>query len=222
MKKHQKLIRTEDLPDFPTRLLLGRLVHERLTEKGYIDIGLDHFARPSDEMVAAQREKTLWRNFQGYTTNRDCDVLAFGASAISQTEGLYVQNERGLKRYQERVASGGLAVERGVYVSIDDRIRREAITRIMCDLELDIDALGQRWSNDLRSMFVDSWSRLSDLAADGLVDLEGWSLRVTPLGRRFLRNIAMCFDTYLNASDHHANTDGQVLLMERPRYSQTL
>ena len=221
MKRHQKLIRTEDLPDLATRLALGSLVHERLTSVGYVDIGLDHFARPADEMVAAQRDKTLWRNFQGYTTHRECDVLAFGASAISQTEGLYVQNEKGLKRYQERVAAGGLAVERGVRAGIEDRIRREAITRIMCELELDVDALGRHWGADLRPMFVESWSGLDELAADGLVDLEGWLLRVTPLGRRFLRNIAMCFDAYLNASERGAVSEGQAVSMPRPRYSQT-
>jgi len=221
MKKHQKLIRTEDLPDPSTRMALGSLVHERLTRAGYVDIGLDHFARPADEMVLAQQNKTLWRNFQGYTTHKACDVLAFGASAISQTEGLYVQNEKGLKRYQERVAAGGLAVERGVRASVEDRIRREAITRIMCDLELDIDALGRHWGTDLRPMFVESRARLGDMTADGLVALEGWLLRVTPLGRRFLRNIAMCFDTYLAAPRHDGNTAAQPVAMPRPTYSQT-
>ncbi len=221
MKKHQNLMRTEDLPDVATRMALGGLVHEGLTRAGYVDIGLDHFARPGDEMVVAQREKTLWRNFQGYTTHRHCDVLAFGASAIGQTDGLYVQNEKGLKRYQERISSGGLAVERGVRVSIEDRIRREAITRIMCDLELDVDALGRHWGADLRPLFVENWAGLRELAADGLVVVEGWLLRVTPLGRRLLRNIAMCFDAYLHAPEGGALAEGRSVAMPRPRYSQT-
>lgn len=221
MKRHQKLIHTQDLPDPPTRMALGSLVHERLTRVGYVDVGLDHFARPADEMVLAQQNKTLWRNFQGYTTHKACDVLAFGASAISQTEGLYVQNEKNLKRYQERVAAGGLAVERGVRVGVEDRIRREAITRIMCDLELDIDALGRHWRTDLRPMFVESRANLDGLAADGLIEVQGQLLRVTPLGRRFLRNIAMCFDTYLAAPDQGGSTTAQALTMPRPMYSQT-
>lgn len=221
MKRHQRLIRDEDLPDCATRLQLGQLVHERLTGAGYVDIGLDHFARRGDEMVLAQQNKTLWRNFQGYTTHRHCDVLAFGASAISQTEGLYVQNEKNLKRYQERVAAGGLAVERGVRLSAEDLLRRDAIARVMCDLELDIDALCRFWGIDLRPMFLASWARLDDLAADGLVQVEGWRLQVTPMGRRFLRNIAMCFDSYLAAADPDASGEGQPVAMPRPMYSQT-
>jgi oxygen-independent coproporphyrinogen-3 oxidase len=222
MKRHQRLIREADLPDLATRLRLGGMVHRALSEAGYVDIGLDHFARPGDEMVVAQGEKTLWRNFQGYTTHKDCDVLAFGASAISQTEGLYVQNERSLRSYQQRVATGGLAVERGVRVGREDRIRRDAITRVMCDLELDLDALGRDWGADLRPRFAESWSRLDPLHADGLVEVAGWRLRVTPAGRRFLRNVAMCFDTYLQASESEpAAGHGSVVALPRPRYSLT-
>ena len=221
MKKHQALIRPEDLPDVATRLRLGQMVHRRLTDAGYVDIGLDHFARPGDEMVQAQRDKTLWRNFQGYTTHRDCDVLAFGASAISQTEGLYVQNEKGLKQYQARVARDGLAVERGVRLSAEDLLRREVITRVMCDLELDLDALARERGADLRPMFRPAWSKLEPLADDGLVVLEGWRLRVTPLGRRLLRNIAMCFDAYLDAPGAAPAAVGQTVAGPRPRYSQT-
>lgn len=222
MKRHQRLIHEADLPDFATRLRLSESVHRALSAVGYVDIGLDHFARPGDEMVLAQRQKTLWRNFQGYTTHKDCDVLAFGASAISQTEGLYVQNEKGLKPYQERVAARGLAVERGVRVTTEDRIRRDAITRIMCDLELDVEALGRDWKRDLQPLFAGSWSRLDGLRRDGLIELDGWLLRVTPSGRRLLRNIAMCFDSYLHAAaPEPAPGQGGVVAMPPPRYSQT-
>ncbi|MBU3694650.1 MAG: oxygen-independent coproporphyrinogen III oxidase [Rhodocyclaceae bacterium] len=221
MKKHQTLIRPEQLPDFATRLQLGEHVHGALTAAGYIDIGLDHFARPGDEMVVAQRNKTLWRNFQGYTTHKHSDVLAFGASAISQTEGLYAQNEKNLKRYQARVATGGLAVERGVRVAVADRIRRDAITRVMCDLELDVAALGREWRTDVAPLFVEGWSRLAPLAEDGLVTLDGWQLRVTGTGRRFLRNIAMCLDAYLHTEADAMPAAGQPVAMPRPMYSQT-
>ena len=107
-----------------------------------------HFDPPMlDELVRAQQNKTLWRNFQGYTTHKDCDILAFGASSISQTADVYMQNEKSLKRYQDRVAATGFAVERGLKLTRDDQIQREAITRVMCDLELDFaEHPGLAWS----------------------------------------------------------------------------
>jgi oxygen-independent coproporphyrinogen-3 oxidase len=113
MKKHQKLINEADLPAFATRLDLQQLIHERLGAAGYLNIGMDHYAKPDDEMVKAQRTKTLWRNFQGYTTHKECDIYAFGASSISQTPDVYMQNEKNLKHYQELVGAGHLPVERG-------------------------------------------------------------------------------------------------------------
>jgi oxygen-independent coproporphyrinogen-3 oxidase len=161
-------------------------------------------------MVRAQQNKTLWRNFQGYTTHKDCDILAFGVSSISQTETVYMQNEKNLKRYQERIAATGLAVERGLRLTRDDQVRRDAITRVMCDLELDPAAFGRQWDVDFASYFADALAELRPLAADGLVELGVDRIRVTPMGRLFLRNIGMCFDRYLKqeASD-------------QPRYSRT-
>lgn len=197
LKKHQKLIAEDDLPSFPERLQLQQLVHERLADAGYVNIGMDHFAKPADELVKAQRNKTLWRNFQGYTTHKHCDIIAFGVSSISQTRDVYVQNEKGLKRYEERVAASGLAVERGIRLTHDDQIRRDAITRVMCDLELDRKAFGGAWGIDFDDYFAAALDDLAPLAADGLVALDGGMIRVTPIGRLFLRNIAMCFDAYL-------------------------
>jgi oxygen-independent coproporphyrinogen III oxidase len=211
MKKHQKLIDEAELPSFAARLELQQLIHERLADAGYLNIGMDHYAKPEDEMVKAQREKTLWRNFQGYTTHKDCDIYAFGVSSISQTPEVYMQNEKNLKRYQEIVASGHLPVERGLRVSRDDRVRREAITRVMCDLELDTAAFGREWDIDFDSYFAEAMAELPALAADGLVGLQPGRIVVTDLGRLFLRNIAMCFDAYLR----QASQDQQ------PRYSRT-
>jgi oxygen-independent coproporphyrinogen-3 oxidase len=177
---------------------------------GYVNIGLDHFARPEDELVRAQQNKTLWRNFQGYTTHKHCDILAFGVSSISQTADVYMQNEKNLKRYEARVAATGFAVERGIRLTRDDQIRREAITRVMCDLELDFAAFGQEWGIAFTDYFADALADLAPLAADGLVKVAAEKISVTPSGRLFLRNIGMCFDRYLKEA-----------ASEQPRYSKT-
>jgi oxygen-independent coproporphyrinogen-3 oxidase len=210
MKKHQKLINEADLPAFATRLDLQQLIHERLGAAGYLNIGMDHYAKPDDEMVKAQRSKTLWRNFQGYTTHKECDIYAFGASSISQTPDVYMQNEKNLKHYQELVGAGHLPVERGLKLTQDDHIRREAITRIMCDLEMDTAAFGTEFGIDFDAYFGEGLVDLPPLAADGLIKLEPNKIVVTDVGRLFLRNIAMCFDAYLK----QASTD-------QPRYSRT-
>jgi oxygen-independent coproporphyrinogen-3 oxidase len=211
MKKHQKLIKEADLPDFTTRLALQQRVNEFLGAAGYVNIGLDHFARPEDELVRAQQNKTLWRNFQGYTTHKDCDILAFGASSISQTADVYMQNEKSPKRYQERIAATGFAVERGLKLTRDDQIRRDAITRVMCDLELDFATFGNEWSIVFSDYFADALSALRPLAEDGLVDITTGKVNVTRVGRLFLRNIGMCFDRYLKEATRN----------EQPRYSKT-
>ena len=210
LKKHQNLIHEADLPDSATRLGLQQAVNEMLGAVGYVNIGLDHFARPDDELVRAQQNKTLWRNFQGYTTHKDCDILAFGVSSISQTADVYMQNDKNLKRYQSRVAATGFAVERGLKLTRDDQIRRDAITRVMCDLELDFAAFGREWSISFTDYFADALADLRPLADDGLVILAPDRISVTPRGRLFLRNIGMCFDRYLREA-----------ASEKPRYSKT-
>ncbi|MEQ1669134.1 MAG: oxygen-independent coproporphyrinogen III oxidase, partial [Sulfuriferula sp.] len=211
MKKHQKLIVESDLPDLPTRIALQQLLLDKLQQAGYVYIGMDHFALPDDELVQAQQNQTLYRNFQGYTTHKDCDIYAFGVSAISQTDEVYVQNAKNLAEYQQRIAAGGLATERGLRISTEDKLRRDVITRLMCDLRVDKTAFAQLWAIDFDSYFADALSALADLQADGLIIPQADSLHVTETGRLFLRNIAMCFDTYLNQPSPLA-----------PRYSRTL
>ncbi len=210
MKKHQKLIAESDLPSFATRLDLQQLIHERLEAAGYLNVGMDHYARPEDEMIKAQESKTLWRNFQGYTTHKDCDIYAFGASSISQTPNTYMQNEKNLKKYQDLIGRGGLAVERGLKLNRDDQIRRDAITRIMCDLELDKPGFAAAWNIDFDAYFAEALTDLEPLAADGLVTLESSRIVVNDIGRMFLRNIAMGFDGYLKQASQ-----------DQPRYSRT-
>ncbi len=210
MKKNQKLIPENRLPDLQTRIELQQLILQRLTEAGYVYIGMDHYARPDDELVLAQRNRTLYRNFQGYTTHKNCDIYAFGVSAISQTDQVYVQNAKHLPTWQQRV-SEGLAIERGLRISTEDRLRRDAILRIMCDLELDLDALSADWSIDAPSHFATALAELQPMQEDGLVELTASRIQVTETGRLFLRNIAMCFDAYLQDST-----------VETPRYSRTI
>ncbi|OIQ80468.1 oxygen-independent coproporphyrinogen-III oxidase [mine drainage metagenome] len=211
MKKHQKLIVEETLPQIDVRLELQKLTLEKLTAAGYVYIGMDHFARPDDELVKAQQAKTLYRNFQGYTTHKNCDILAFGASAISQTDDVYAQNSKVLSDYRSRVEGGSLPVERGLRITHEDKLRREAITQIMCDLELDKAAFGRQWNIDFDRYFGQALEDLKEMQDDGLVVLATDKVRVTEAGRVFLRNIAMAFDSYL----HQQSAD-------KPRYSKTI
>jgi len=211
MKKHQKLIVEETLPQLEQRLALQKLTLEKLTAAGYIYIGMDHFAKPDDELVKAQREKTLYRNFQGYTTHKNCDILAFGASAISQTDDVYAQNVKVLSDYRQMIIDGKLPVERGLRITSEDKLRRDVITRIMCDLELDKASFGNAWNIDFDHYFATALNELKDMESDGLVVLETDKVKVTDAGRVFLRNIAMAFDDYLNQQ-----------AVDKPRYSKTV
>jgi oxygen-independent coproporphyrinogen-3 oxidase len=211
MKKHQLLIQEEALPDLSTRLALQMLIMEKLTAAGYVYIGMDHYAKADDEIVLAQKNKTLYRNFQGYTTHKDCDLYAFGASSISQTEDVFVQNHKDLKRYQALVEEGRLPIERGLRVTAEDKLRRDAITRIMCDLELDKAAFGRQWNIDFDVYFADALAELQAMEGDGLVEMAADRISVTSLGRIFLRNIAMPFDAYLKKKTE-----------DRPMFSKTL
>jgi len=211
MKKHQTLIDETALPKLAVRLDLQQLIMDKLNAAGYVYIGMDHYARPDDELVKARQAKTLYRNFQGYTTHKNCDIIAFGASSISQTEDVFVQNVKKLPDYYRLVEADKLPVERGLRVSAEDKLRRDAITRIMCDLELDKAAFGSQWDIDFDQHFADALPELADMAADGLLTLSPGKIAVTDIGRIFLRNIAMPFDAYLKqASD------------AKPRFSRTL
>jgi len=211
MKKHQTLIDETALPKLSVRLDLQQLIMDKLDAAGYVYIGMDHFARPDDELVKARQAKTLYRNFQGYTTHKDCDIIAFGASSISQTEDVFVQNVKKLSDYYRLVGEGHLPVERGLRVTREDKLRRDAITRIMCNLEIDKAAFGQKWGIDFDRHFADAQGELKDMANDGLIALTPGKITVTDPGRIFLRNIAMPFDAYLKqAAD------------SKPRFSKTL
>ncbi len=211
MKKHQKLIQEIDIPSFAVRLEMQLLMHDKLAQAGYVYIGMDHFAKPGDELVKAQREKTLHRNFQGYTTHKNCDIYAFGASAISQTDEVYAQNFKRLLDYESHVNAGHLPVERGLRITRDDKIRRDAISSVMCDLSLEREPFAAQWGIEFNAYFESALQSLKALEQDGLVRTSAERIGVTEIGRFFLRNIAMCFDAYLAAEQQN-----------KPRYSRTI
>lgn len=187
--KHQRRLPAAALPSRRTKLELFRLAWATLVGAGWLPIGMDHFALPEDELARAQARRTLGRNFQGYTVRAAPDVVALGASSISDVGGAYAQNVRSLPRYYERVHSGRLPTERGLRLSEEDRRRRAIIAELMCHFEVDLGEQASRYSPELE--------RLSPLEEDGLVQRQGSRVRVTPLGRLFVRNVAMAFDAYL-------------------------
>jgi oxygen-independent coproporphyrinogen-3 oxidase len=197
IKKHQRLIPEEALPSPAERLAILKGTIEQLTDAGYAYIGMDHFARPDDELAIAQREGRLYRNFQGYSTKAGCDLIAFGMSAISQVRDVYAQNDKDLRAYESTVARGSLPTVRGYRLSAEDRMRRDLITRIMCNFRVDIKDFERQYEIDFRSHFADALEGLSELESDGLVELNADALVVTQPGRLFIRNVAMHFDAYL-------------------------
>ncbi len=190
----------EDRGQLPTpeeKLQMFALAHERLTSAGYVDIGLDHFARPDDELARAQRTGTLHRNFQGYSTHAGASLYGFGLSSISQTPDVYFQNHKTLIAYRSALASGQLPVERGLRLTDEDRRRRELIMRVMCDRGLDYPRLSARLGIDVARNYASEIASLQDLAADGILRIGKDGFQVTPAGVPLLRVVAMRFDATL-------------------------
>ena len=198
VKPAQKILEQKILPSPEVKLQLLKNVIERLTENDrYTYIGMDHFARAKDELVLAQRNKTLQRNFQGYSTRANADIYAFGMSAISQIPDAYWQNEKDLLKYYAALDAGKIPLSRGYVVSDEDKIRRDTIMRVMCDLGLDYAAMSNRLGINFASYFEREIESLAGFEADGLVRRSETGLEVTDTGRLFIRNIAMCFDNTL-------------------------
>lgn len=195
--KHQKAIEEEALPAREEKIAILTMAIERLTGTGYRFIGLDHFAKPEDPLCQAQDAGTLYRNFQGYTTHAECDLIGFGVSSISQVGNSYAQNEKNLPVYAMKVQNGQAATERGLEMTAEDELRREIIMRIMCDFALDTDALSSRFGIDFRDRFQDALEQLEEAARDGLIEWTESGFVVTPTGRLLVRNVAMAFDAYL-------------------------
>lgn len=186
------------LPMGVEKFRIFRRAIEMLTEAGYRYIGMDHFARPEDELCLAQDDRTLTRNFQGYTTKAGCDLYAFGVSAISSLENVYAQNWRDLPEYYAAIDEGHLPVMRGMRVTADDKLRRAVINRVLCHGWLPKAEIEREFEIKFDEYFAPDLARLAELERDQLVQLKPDAIEVTTLGRIFMRNVAMAFDAYLN------------------------
>ncbi|HSW39107.1 MAG TPA: oxygen-independent coproporphyrinogen III oxidase [Acidobacteriota bacterium] len=189
------------LPSGMEKFQIFRAGMERFTAAGYVYIGMDHFARPDDELCAAQRDRTLHRNFQGYTTKAGADLLGFGVSSISGVGRTYAQNNRDLKGYYAAVEQNRLPVMRGITLSDDDLLRRSVIGRLLCHCTIHKREIGEEFSICFEEYFAEELERLKALEADGLVEIKTDAIDVTMLGRIFIRNIGMVFDRYLRRQD---------------------
>lgn len=202
--KPQRQINAAQLPDAAQRLALLQLTIQKLTDAGYLYIGMDHFALPQDSLVKAMRAGTLQRNFQGYSTHAATDLIGLGVSAIGSVGNVYVQNARALGEYYRRLDNDQLPIERGVRLSKDDELRRAVIQQLMCNGTMDYDQLSAQLGIDVRQYFARELDALQSLAADGLIEMNLDGLRATPPGRLLIRHVAMVFDAYLAA--HAAQT----------------
>jgi oxygen-independent coproporphyrinogen-3 oxidase len=199
MKPSQKVLE-KFLPTPEEKLQILKMAVEKLTANDeYIYIGMDHFAKPTDTLAIAQRTRNLHRNFQGYSTHGGADIYAFGVSGISQTENAYWQNEKDLAKYYQALNTGKAPISKGYLISEDDRIRRETIMRVMCDLALNFSEIGEKFGINACRYFAREIDALAGFAKDGLIRLTSFGFEVTPMGRLLIRNIAMTFDAYYHA-----------------------
>jgi oxygen-independent coproporphyrinogen-3 oxidase len=208
--KPQRRIAEADLPTPDAKLQLLSLAIRRLTGAGYVYIGMDHFAKPDDDLAVAQRQGRLHRNFQGYSTYADTDLLGFGISAIGQVGPTYSQNVKTLDEYYDRLDHGTLPVMRGIELTADDLVRRAVIQCLMCQFEVPIESLEVAHLIDFRKYFARELEDLAPLREAGMLTVDRQWLTVTALGRFFIRNICMVFDRYLR--------EGR----ERARYSKVV
>ena len=201
LKPAQKLLPMAEAPSPEQKLAMLKQGIETLTERGYVYIGMDHFAREDDELAVAQRARMLQRNFQGYSTRAGVDIYAFGISSISQTTTHYRQNEKSLDAYYARLDAGELPVGRARFLTGEDILRRAVIMRLMCDLSLDFRALSRTLAIDFTDHFARELAALAGAVADGLVTVDEDALTVTETGRLLIRNLAMTFDAYLDQDE---------------------
>ncbi|AUB82612.1 oxygen-independent coproporphyrinogen III oxidase [Candidatus Thiodictyon syntrophicum] len=195
--KAQRRINETDLPAPEVKLEILQSTIARLGEAGYVYIGMDHFARPDDELAQAQRAGTLYRNFQGYSTHADCDLIGLGVTSIGKVDNTYGQNRRELDEYYADLDADRLPVFRGLTLNRDDLIRRDVITRLICNFQLSMPAVETAWDIVFADYFADALKRLEVMVGDGLLQIEDGTIRILPRGRLLVRNICMAFDAYL-------------------------
>ncbi|MEY3219873.1 MAG: oxygen-independent coproporphyrinogen oxidase [Pseudomonadota bacterium] len=195
--KPQRRINEQELPSPSEKLSILQHAIQTLTTSGYVYIGMDHFAKPNDELAIAQRNRTLYRNFQGYATHADCDLIGLGATSIGKVGNSYSQNLKLLPEYYAAIDAEQLAVFRGVALTEDDVLRREVITQLICHFYLSIPAIEQQYQLCFVEYFADAWKQLEELQRDGLIKYDEQMIEVLPVGKLMIRNICMLFDRYL-------------------------
>lgn len=204
MIKHQRVIDPETLPSREEKLRILEMVIQSFTDAGYVYIGMDHFAKPTDELTKALFNRTLHRNFQGYTTKGYADLIAFGVSSISMVGEGYAQNEKDYQAYLARIDEEGMAIYRGIKLHRDDKIRRDLITRLMCHFMVIKKELEDLYGIQFDDYFQDELEALQEYEKDELLVLGDQKIEILPLGRLLIRNIAMEFDAYLKKGLKHA------------------
>ena len=197
MFKTQRQINSADLPSAEDKLAILQQVTNKLIDAGYEYIGMDHFAKPTDELAIAQKERKLYRNFQGYSTNSDCDLVALGITSIGKIADSYSQNIKTIKEYTEVIESGHLPVFRGVALTEDDVLRREVINQLICHFELNFKEIEKAFNINFSDYFSSELDQLKEMQGDCLLELTRDKILVLPEGKLLIRNICMVFDIYL-------------------------
>lgn len=213
VRGNQKKIEEEQLPAADVKVQLFAIARERFLAAGYEPIGMDHFARPDDDLALARRDGKLRRNFQGYAVIPGDDVLGLGISAIGDVRGSYVQNEKKLSTYEDSIVAGRLPVARGVRRTPDDEVRRTVIHELMCNFRVDTVEIERRYEIGFSSYFAEDLALLAAHEREGMVVVSPASIEATPMGELFVRNLAMCFDRYQR--DKHAADS-------KPAFSRTV
>ena len=197
MFKVQRQMKSEDLPPPEVKLEILQRTIEQLTAAGYVYIGMDHFAKPDDDLAVAQRENKLYRNFQGYSTHSECDLIGLGVTSIGSVGDSYSQNQRTLEDYANSLNNDELPVFRGFTLNDDDKIRRVVITRLICHFALDIELIEKELNITFSDYFADVMPKLEQFSNDGLLRYDDKKIEVLPAGHLLIRNICMVFDFYM-------------------------
>lgn len=200
MFKTQRQINADDLPSAEAKLTILQSVTNKLIDAGYEYIGMDHFAKPTDELAIAQKERKLYRNFQGYSTNSDCDLVALGITSIGKVADSYSQNIKTIKEYTEVIESDHLPVFRGIALTEDDILRREVINQLICHFELNFKEIENNFKIDFSDYFATELKQLKEMQVDSLLELTTDKILVLPEGKLLIRNICMVFDIYLKTN----------------------
>jgi len=199
--KPQRRINEDELPSAATKLEIFKHCMEKLTNAGYVYIGMDHFAKPDDELTIAQKEGKLYRNFQGYATHADCDLVGIGVTSIGTIANSFAQNARTMDEYNAKIDKGELAIFRGVEIDNDDLIRREAIMQLICHFKLNFNTVEKHFNINFNEYFSEELERYKTMVEDGLITMDAQSIEVTSRGRLLIRNICMVFDRYIKPDE---------------------